>query len=106
MSVLGLDSGYTVKYNPLPSGVPSGFALGNSFRPRVIFDRVSFVLSLYGYNISKFSGDILMKRKTELVGVVVQKEAFKYRRWGAGGSGGRQSLLFQFLDMLILFFVF
>ena len=24
MSVLGLDSGYTVKYNPLPSGVPSG----------------------------------------------------------------------------------
>ena len=24
MSVLGLDLGYTVKYNPLPSGVPSG----------------------------------------------------------------------------------
>ena len=32
MSVLGLNSGYTVRYNPLPSGVPSGFALGNSFR--------------------------------------------------------------------------
>ena len=30
MSVLGIDSGYTVKYNPLPSGVPSGFALGKS----------------------------------------------------------------------------
>ena len=28
MFVLGLDSGYTVKYNRLPSGVPSGFALG------------------------------------------------------------------------------
>ena len=27
MSLLGLDSGHTVKYNPLPSGVPSGFAL-------------------------------------------------------------------------------
>ena len=35
MSVLGLDSGYMVKYNPLPSGVPSGFALGNSFKHRV-----------------------------------------------------------------------
>ena len=28
MSVLGLDSGYTVKYNPLPSGVPSGTPSG------------------------------------------------------------------------------
>ena len=28
MSVLGLDSGYTVKFTPPPSGVPSGFALG------------------------------------------------------------------------------
>ena len=34
MSVLGLDAGYMVKYNP--SGVPSGFALKNSFRQRVI----------------------------------------------------------------------
>ena len=45
VSVLGLDSGYTVKYNPLPSGVPSGFALRNSFRQRVIFDRISLVSS-------------------------------------------------------------
>ena len=45
MSALGLNLGYTVKYNPLPSGVPSGFALGNSFRPRVIFDRISLVSS-------------------------------------------------------------
>ena len=44
MSVLGLDSGYTVKYNPLPSGVPSGFAIGNSFRQKVIFDRISLCL--------------------------------------------------------------
>ena len=28
MSVLGLNPGYTVKYNPLPSGVPSGMPLG------------------------------------------------------------------------------
>ena len=39
MSVLGLNSGYTVKYTPLPSGVPWGFALGNSFRQRGIFDQ-------------------------------------------------------------------
>ena len=32
LSVFGLNLGYTVKFNPLPSGVPSGFALGNSFR--------------------------------------------------------------------------
>ena len=44
MSVLGQDLGYTVKYNPLPSRVPSGFALGNSFRQKVIFDRISLVL--------------------------------------------------------------
>ena len=31
----------TVKYTPLPSEVPSGFALGNSFRRRGIFDRIS-----------------------------------------------------------------
>ena len=37
--------GYTIKYNPLPSGVPSGFALRNSFRQRVIFDRISLVSS-------------------------------------------------------------
>ena len=28
MSILGLDSGYTVKYNPLPSGDPSGTPSG------------------------------------------------------------------------------
>ena len=39
MSVLGLDSEYTAKYNPFPSGVPLGFTLGNSFSQRVIFDR-------------------------------------------------------------------
>ena len=28
MSVLGINSGYTVKYNPLPADVPLGFVLG------------------------------------------------------------------------------
>ena len=32
------------------SGVPSGFPLGNSFRQRVIFDRISVVSSQYGYS--------------------------------------------------------
>ena len=52
VSVFGRDKGYTVKYSPLPSGVPSGFALGNSFRQRVIFDRISLVSSKYGYNVT------------------------------------------------------
>ena len=39
--VLRLNSGFTVKYRPLPLGVPSGFALGNSLRRRAIFDRIS-----------------------------------------------------------------
>ena len=30
VSVLGKDEGYTVKYNPLPEGVPEGEARGNS----------------------------------------------------------------------------
>ena len=51
MSVLGLNSGYTVKYNPLSSGVPLGFALGNSFRqkgyiwpyiPRFVLIRIQY----------------------------------------------------------------
>ena len=29
-SVLGQEGGYTVKYNPLPEGVPEGEAQGNS----------------------------------------------------------------------------
>ena len=33
--MLGLYSGYTIQYTPLPSGVPLGFALGNSFRQGV-----------------------------------------------------------------------
>ena len=30
VSLLGRDEGYTVKYNPLPEGVPEGEARGNS----------------------------------------------------------------------------
>ena len=48
MSVSILDSGYTVKYNPLPSGISLSFALG---KQRVIFEGISLVSSLYGYNI-------------------------------------------------------
>ena len=38
VSVLGQDEGYTVKYNPLPEGVPEGKARGNCQRQKVIFD--------------------------------------------------------------------
>ena len=43
--LLGLDSGYKVKYTLLSSGVPSGFALGNYFRQRGIFDCMSLLSS-------------------------------------------------------------
>ena len=36
--------------------------------------------------ISRFQGDILMNRRTEMGGAVVEREKFKYRRWGAGGG--------------------
>ena len=36
--------------------------------------------------ICRFKGDILMNRKSELGGAVVERERFKYRRWGAGGG--------------------
>ena len=35
-------------------------------------------------NISKFKGSILMNRKNELGGAVVEREKYKYRRWGPG----------------------
>ena len=36
--------------------------------------------------ISCFHGDILMNRKNELGGAVVEREKWKYRRWGAGAG--------------------
>ena len=39
-SALGQDKGYTVKYKPLPEGVPKGKVRGNSQRQRAIFDRI------------------------------------------------------------------
>ena len=41
MSVLGRQEGYTVKYNPLPEGVPEGEARGNSQRQSFVFDCIS-----------------------------------------------------------------
>ena len=35
--------------------------------------------------ISNFKGDILMNRKNELGGALLEREIYKYRRWGAGG---------------------
>ena len=40
-----------IKYTPLPSGVPSVIALGNSFRRRRIFDRISLLLSYNNMNL-------------------------------------------------------
>ena len=53
ISILRLNLGYMVKYNPLPSGVCLGFALVNSLK-RAIFDRVSIIpLSQYVYRIHR-----------------------------------------------------
>ena len=41
----------TVKYTDLPSGVPSGFALGKYFRQRGVLDCISLVSSKYEYSI-------------------------------------------------------
>ena len=41
VSILGRYEGYTVKYIPLPEGVPEGEAPGSSLRQRGIFDCVS-----------------------------------------------------------------
>ena len=35
--------------------------------------------------ISNFKGDILMNRKNEPGGAQLEREKFKYRRWGTGG---------------------
>ena len=35
--------------------------------------------------ICRFQGDILINRRTKMGGAVVEREKFKYRRWGAGG---------------------
>ena len=35
--------------------------------------------------ICRFQGDILMNRRSEMGGAIVERERFKYRRWGAGG---------------------
>ena len=39
-TVSGRDKGYTVKYAPLPEGIPKGKARWNSARRRGIFDRI------------------------------------------------------------------
>ena len=36
--------------------------------------------------ISNFKGDVLMNRKHELGGALLEREQFKYRWWGAGGQ--------------------
>ena len=36
--------------------------------------------------ISNFDGDILMNRKNELGGALLEREQYKYRRWGGRGD--------------------
>ena len=55
-------SANTVKYNPLPSGDPLGFALGPSFTQRVIFDPVCFVLIRIQHAQSNTSGLLVVMK--------------------------------------------
>ena len=50
LSILGLDSGYTVKYRPSPFEDPFGWALGNSLRQRALYNLISF---LYAFEVLK-----------------------------------------------------
>ena len=47
LPLLGLDSGYKVKYSSPSLEVPSGFSFGNSLRQRAVFDCRSLVSSQY-----------------------------------------------------------
>ena len=61
-------------------GVPYSMSVTESFREpldRQIMEKVQ---------ISNYKGDILMNRKNELGGAIVEREQYKYRRWGAGGK--------------------
>ena len=67
MSVITPNSGYTVKYTPLPIGDPSVFAVGNSFSRRDIFDRISFTSSKNGYSTGLFLHGVCAVRAAESV---------------------------------------
>ena len=77
MSVSGLYVGYTVKYNPPPSGVPLGFALGNSFRRSGIFDLYpssrpntdTVSTKMYLWHKRKNLKDILYQNKANVLGM-------------------------------------
>ena len=93
MSVLGLDSGYTIKYNPLPSGVPLGFALGNSFRQRVEFYHISLVSFLYGYSIE--SSDCGFTQKISSQKGIPINQSFVYYTQRSEREIGRSPLFCQ-----------
>ena len=61
-------------------GVPYSMTVTGSYKEpldRQIMEKVQ---------ISGFKGDILMNRKNELGGAILEREKYKYRRWGAGGN--------------------
>ena len=61
-------------------GVPYSMTVTGSYKEpldRQIMEKVQ---------ISNFQGDILMNRKNELGGALLEREQFKYSRWGAGGQ--------------------
>ena len=61
-------------------GVPYSMTVTGSFREpldRHIREKVQ---------ISGFQGQILMNRKNELGGAIIEREQFKYRRWGSAGK--------------------
>ena len=61
-------------------GVPYSMTVTGSYREpldRQMMEKVQ---------ISGFKGDILMNRKNELGGAILEREKYKYRRWGAGAK--------------------
>ena len=79
LAIIG-DKGYTVKYNPLPEGVPKGEARGNSWRQRGIFDRISRVESYNGQYIILTVIKLIIPSKShwQLVRILPRECTVKY----------------------------
>ena len=61
-------------------GVPYSMTVTGSYREPLDRQMIEKV------QISGFKGDILMNRKNELGGAILEREKYKYRRWGAGAK--------------------
>ena len=84
MSVLGLNSGYTIKYNPLPSGVPSGLAL------RTVSGK-GLYLTVYPSSCPN-TDTVLVVISLNTLTADLDNETVSWENIGKGGKERRQTL--------------